>query len=986
MGNDYIIHDGFGVEESDDDILHYGTKRHSGRYPWGSGDNPFQHDASFLSRYDALKAAGMSDKEIAEALSDTMNKELGRNDIDFKSTYLRQKREIEKNKAARDEYARLLQLKDHGYSNTEIARKMGYSSESTVRSKLKIAESGRLDEIDTIAAVIKRNVDEKGYIDVGKGVNFEIGCNENKFNTAVTKLIEEGYERHYTKLEQLGTGKFTELMVLCPPGTDYRTFKNDISEDLTKIKSIKDYFEYDENGKLTSRAPKYPAPFSSDRLMVRYGDEGGKEKDGVIELRRGVEDISLGGKNYAQVRINVDGTHYLKGMAVYADNMPDGVDIIFNTNKKSGTPVLGDGKENSVLKKLKPDPDNPFGATVKSEELDAASQRMYKDPKTGEMKQSVINIVNSQGDWDKWSKTLSSQFLSKQPIDLAERQLNLDLAYKKDEFNDILNINNNTIKKHYLTDFAEACDKAASDLQAAAFPRQTSKVILPLTTIKDTEIYAPTYKDGEKVVLIRYPHQGTFEIPTLTVNNKSKEGKSVIGPTSQDAVGISAKTAERLSGADFDGDTVTVIPIKNVKITTTDPSKIPGLKSLVDFDPKEAYKGYEGMKVMKERTKQQQMGVISNLVTDMTLQGADLEEIARATKHAQVVIDAVKHELDYRKSYEENGIAALKERYQRQSDDKFGGAATLISRASAEVRVPERESYAKVDPKTGEKIYKDTGRIYQREVDKYVPAKVLKEKESKGEPITDSDYVYRNKKDSYEKDYFDYKTGDYVTKRVYDVKPTITITRMAKAKDANELSSGLPMEKIYANYANSLKRMANEARKIELSIKNTPVNKSAREYYSKEIESLNSKVLTAQKNAPRERQAQVLAGQRLSEILSTNPEIKDSKDKLSKAKNSSLTTARASVGASKKDVEITLNSKEWEAITSDAVGSTMLNTIINNCNKDNLREYAMPKTPNTISSVKINKVNAMAATGFTIKEIADACGISTSSVSKIINE
>ena len=965
---DYIS-DGFNEEVTDDDILHYGIKRKSGRYPWGSGENPYQHDGVFMTRYNELKASGLTDTQIADQMG-------------IPVAYMRQKREIETNKIAQAEFAQILKLKDHGYSNSEIARRMGYSSESTVRSKLKIAESGRLEEIDTIANTIKNNVDKKGFIDVGKGVNLDIGCNENKFDTAVTKLIEEGYERFYLKVPQLGTGKTTNMMVLCPPGTTWNEFKEKTDKDLTVVKSITDYFEYDANGKLVSRAPKYPAEFSSDRLMVRYGDEGGKEKDGVIELRRGVEDISLGGANYAQVRINVDGTHYLKGMAVYSDSMPDGVDIIFNTNKKTGTPILGDGKENSVLKKLKDDPNNPFGATIKSEELSARSQRMYTDPVTGELKQSVINIVNEQGDWNEWSKTLSSQFLSKQSRDVAKKQLDLDIAYRKDELSDILQVSNNTIRKQYLDDFADACDKAAADLKAAAFPRQSAKVILPIPSLKDTEIYAPTYENGERVALVRYPHQGTFEIPILTVNNKNKEGNSVIGKLSQDACGINARVAERLSGADFDGDSVTVIPLKTVKINSTEP-----LKALKDFDAKEAYKGYEGMEVMKERTKQTQMGIVSNLVTDMTLKGASADEIARATKHALVVIDAPKHELDYRRSYEENGIAALKEKYQRDdATGKVGGASTLISKASSEQRIPEIASYIKVDPNTGEKILTPTNRIYELEVEKYVPAKVLKAKAKTGEKITDADYIYKSKKDSYEKEVFNKETGEVEVKRYYTKEPTTTMKAMDLTNDANTLSSGLPMEKVYANYANTLKSMANSARKESISIKNEKVNKSAAETYKSEVESLNRKVIEAQKNAPKERQAQILANQRVREQIATNPEIKESKDKMKKVKNSALLEARSQVGASKKDVEVTITPKEWEAINANAIGSTSLKSIISNANKDSLREYAIPKPTKTISAAKEGKIKQMANSGFTLDEIAKATGVSTSTISKLINE
>ena len=965
--SDYIIKDCFESEEND--ILHFGTKRHSGRYPWGSGDRPYQGEGTFMSRYRELKAAGNTEAQIAEQMG-------------IPSTYLRQRREIEINKERQAEYAQLRQLKDHGYSNAEITRRMGYANESTTRSKLKAAYSDKVEEIDTIAEMIKKNVDSKGYIDIGKGVNIEVGTNENKFDTAVAKLIEQGYEPFYAKVEQLGTGHQTDLKVLAPPGTDYAAFKKDISEDLTKIKSITDYIEYDENGKATVRAVKPPAEFSSDRLAVRYGDEGGTKMDGVIELRRGVDDISLGGANYAQVRINVDGTHYLKGMAIYADDLPDGVDIRFNTNKPTGTPILGDGKENSVLKKLKDDPNNPFGATIKSEEMDARSQRMYLDPETGEMKQSVINIVNAQGDWDTWSKTLSSQFLSKQSLDVARKQLNLDIANKRLELEEINSITNDTIRKHYLEDFAESCDADAADLKAAAFPRQASKVILPVSSLKDNECFAPGYVNGEEVVLIRYPHGGTFEIPRLKVNNKNKDALRIIGNASEDAIGINSNVAELLSGADFDGDSVTIIPTTNVRINTKNP-----LEQLKGFDPKIEYKGYEGMPIMKESLKQTEMGKVSNLITDMTLKGAPDEDIARAVKHSMVVIDAPKHQLDYKRSYEENGIAALKAKYQYDEETgKIGGASTLISKASSDERVPERKNYVKIDPETGEKIYTNSNRVYQKEVEKYVPTKVKKAKEAAGEEITDADMVYRNKKGAYEKDYVDYKTGEIKTKLVYDVAPSTKIKKMDKAKDANELSSGLPMEKVYADYANEMKRMANETRKEAYSIKEVKANKSAKEAYAKEVESINIKLIEAQRNAPRERQAQILANQRIRDKVETNPEIKDSKDKMKKLKNSELTQARAEVGASKKNVEIKLTDNEWKAIQSGAIGSTALKTIIANTNKDNLLSFAMPKTQNTVSPAKVSKAKAMANGGWTLSEISDSLGLSTSTISKIINE
>ena len=56
------------VNENEDDVAkHYGTPRHSGRYPWGSGKNP-QRNRNWLQRADDLVAQGLSKKEVAEAL------------------------------------------------------------------------------------------------------------------------------------------------------------------------------------------------------------------------------------------------------------------------------------------------------------------------------------------------------------------------------------------------------------------------------------------------------------------------------------------------------------------------------------------------------------------------------------------------------------------------------------------------------------------------------------------------------------------------------------------------------------------------------------------------------------------------------------------------------------------------------------------------------------------------------------------------------
>lgn len=865
-------------------LMHYGTKRHSGRYPWGSGDDPYQHESSFLSSIKVYKDEGMSETDIAKVMG-------------MSTTELRERVTVEKN--AKEAYDRsyILKLKDKGYSNVAIAERMNVS-EGTVRNYLKERDDYRKSKLDTAAEVLKKNVDEKGYIDVGKGVNLDLNTTETNMKAAIKKLTDEGYKLYRIKTEQLGTGNYTEMKVLCPPGTEYK----ELADNKHKIRTITDYISDDGS---TILGIKPPVSINPKRVKVRYAEEGGDQMDGVIQLRRNVKDLSLGNSNYAQVRIAVNGTHYLKGMAMYCDDseLPKGVDVIFNTNKHQGTPMLG-SKDNTVLKPLKNDPDNPFGATIKPQGQHGA-----------------INIVNEEGDWNKWSKNLASQMLSKQTPSLAKRQLDLSYAEKKEEYDTIMALTNPAIKEVMLQKFSDSCDKAAVTLKAAALPRQASKVILPIRDLKDNEIYAPSFRNGEEVVLIRYPHGGIFEIPRLKVNNNNESAKKVIF-NATDAVGINANVAARLSGADFDGDTVLVIPTNNIKIKST--NQLEGLKG---FDPKEAYPKYPGMKVMSEANKQKQMGVVSNLITDMTLKGASEDEIARAVRHSMVVIDAAKHELNYKQSYIDNGIEELKKQYQ-----SGGGASTLISRAKREYRVPKRKTLYSIDPETGKKIYRLTG-----------------ETDRNGKPILEKS------------------------------------TEMAEHDNAFDLSSGTTMENVYANYANQMKELGNKARKESVSIKHYEVSPSAKQTYAEEVISLKSKLNDAIKNAPRERQAQLYANQVVAMKKAANPDI--DKDGEKKLKNQALAAARVRYGANKQKVQVQITDKEWEAIQANAVSYTTLKSIIDNTDLDKFKERAMPREAlYSVSDSKKNLAISMHNSGYTLSEIADRIGVSTSTISKIINE
>jgi DNA-binding NarL/FixJ family response regulator len=892
------------VEE--DILMHYGVKRRSGRYPWGSGDNPYQHGGDFLARVEELQRLGKTEKQIADELH-------------LSTTDLRMQVRVAKHERRALQADRARSLREDGKTLDEIASILGYANDSSVRALLNENTAANKNKAQATAEILKKELAEKGAIDVGTGVERQLGVSTGVLQEAIFILETEGYNRYGVGVPQVNDPKKRTITpVISVPEIDQR----EVYQNLDLVKSVGDYHSTDGGESWDKR--EYPASIDSSRVKILYGDEGGALKDGVIEIRRGVADLDLGDSHYAQVRILVDGTHYLKGMAMYSDDMPDGADIVFNTNKHTGTPKM------DVLKKIQDDPDNPFGALIK-----ANGQSHYIDA-DGNEKLSAINKLKEEGDWDKMSKNLSSQFLSKQPIQLIKKQLDLTYADAADEFSEICSLNNPTVKRKLLLDFADECDSAAVHLKAAALPRQSTQVILPLNAMKETEIFAPNYRDGEKVVLIRYPHGGTFEIPELTVNNKNPTAVSVLGKNIRDAVGINPKVAERLSGADFDGDQVVVIPTGGrVKIQST-----PALKDLKDFDPKTDYstEGKTGVRLLaKGAATQRQMGEISNLITDMTLKGATEPEIARAVKHSMVVIDAAKHKLDYRQSEKDNGIAELKKKYQGFDDETghHGGASTLLSRRKQDVEVPERQGSGVIDPLTGKVVYKESGRTY-----------------------------------------VDPRTGKTVA-------ATTKVKRILAVDDVRSMSSGTLQEEAYADYANKMKDLANKAR---LEYKATPTLKrsaSAAKAFEPEVNRLMAALKVAQLNAPLEREAQRIANARVKAKVQAN-NITD-KDEISKIRRAAISDARNSTGASGKRTRITISDGEWTAIQSGAISDTTLSEILRYAEPKTVRERATPRRTTQLSDARISRIKAMANSGHTNAEIAEALGISTSAVSKYLN-
>lgn len=877
-------------------ISHYGTKRHSGRYPWGSGNRD-----STLSKIEKLTAQGLSEVEIAAGFN-------------MSTTELRSQKSLAKQAQKEDRRLKVTRMRDAGQSIASISRELKLPAQ-TIRDLLQKGANLKYRLTKGAADNLKALVDKHTFVDVGEGSEIFMNVSRTQMDNAVQLLVNEGYSVHTIKQEQLGSrgNKKTTIKVLTKPDTDWKT----VLDNRYHIVVPNMEFDADHNLSLVPEAIKN---ISSDRVLVRYNTDGGAEKDGLIELRRGVDELNLGGKGYAQVRIGVDGTHFMKGMAVLRDDLPDGVDIIYNTKKDPSPNKLDAMKEQKVGDEAVI---SQFGAVI--------TPNRYLDA-NGVEQIGMVNVVGdkktaTEGSWADWNKSLASQVLSKQSPRLAENQLAILRKNHEAELEEILSLTNPTVRNHILMEFSEKVDKASVDLKAAALPGQTTNVILPDPNMKPTEVYAPNYKNGEVLSLVRYPHGGIFEIPTLTVNNKKSEYRDIIGTDAQDAIALHPDVAAKLSGADFDGDFVLAIPNKRGVLKTA-----PSLEALKDFDPITAYPYFEGMQVMKEKSKGRYMGEISNLITDMTILGASEDEIARAVKHSMVVIDAPKHELNFKQSYDDNAISALKERYQIKPDGSSGGAATLISRAKSEERVPARLDRYSIDPKTGEKVYHYTDEVYIDKKGREIPRTIKSQKLAEHSPYS---------------------------------------------LTSNPETGGTLIEKVYADHSQALKDIANKARLATLEKADTPYSASAAKVYSAEVESLNRKYKQAVASRPMQRKAQLVAGEIYKTYSDAAPNMSYAEKRTAKAR--ALRTAQTRLGAKKPVIDIT--PREWQAIEAGAITKTRLKDVLRNADMDLVRSYSTPRAAKaTLTGGKKTRAQALLKSGYTTKEVADALGVPVNQV------
>jgi hypothetical protein len=302
-----------------------------------------------------------------------------------------------------------------------------------------------------------------------------------------------------------------------------------------------------------------------------------------------------------------------------------------------------------------------------------------------------------------------------------------------------------------------------------------------------------------------------------------------------------------------------------------------------------------------------------------------------------VVIDAEKHNLDYRQSAIDNNITQLRKKYQKSAQ---GGAKTLISISglNSTERIPEikkrpAEQGGFIDRATGKKMYVPTG----------------------------ATYVDRNGK----------------------VQPKMTeVQRLAIVDDAHFHSSGTKIEEIYADHSNALKSLANEARKEMLATKNIPYSPAAKVKYAEQVKTLEAKLNLALRNSPLERQAQIIANAIVRQKQEANPDMEPAT--LKRLKTSELTKARLRTKAKKQLVEITPD--EWTAIQAGAITNHRLTQIMDNADLDVVRQLATPKNRPQLNEERKNRAVALLRRGYTQAEVADHLGVSISTLKRSLSE
>lgn len=221
----------YGISDTlGEELEHYGMPRRSGRYPYGSGENPYQHGSDFLARIKEKKDSNFSwtDPKTGEKYTGekAIYKEMGLTSSEYRRqvSWANYEKRLDQVQTAKS-------LKSDGLGATEIGRKMGLP-ESTVRSLLNPSSEDRMNQVMDTVNFLRDQVIEKGMIDVGAGVEQELGISRTRLDTALDYLEKaEGCPIYGGGIPQpTNANQQTNQKVLCLPGT-----KNNEIYDYTKV-------------------------------------------------------------------------------------------------------------------------------------------------------------------------------------------------------------------------------------------------------------------------------------------------------------------------------------------------------------------------------------------------------------------------------------------------------------------------------------------------------------------------------------------------------------------------------------------------------------------------------------------------------------------------------------------------------------------------------------------------------------------------------
>ena len=195
------------------------------------------------------------------------------------------------------------------------------------------------------------------------------------------------------------------------------------------------------------------------------------------------------------------------------------------------------------------------------------------------------------------------------------------------------------------------------------------------------------------------------------------------------------------------------------------------------------------------------------------------------------------------------------------------------------------------------------------------------------------------------------------------------------------MSSGTPIEEVYAAHSNALKALANTARKMSLTTGSLKYSPTANKTYAHEVSSLNASLNRALKNKPRERQAQIIADAVVSAKRAANPGLDG--DALKKLRGQELVRARAKVGANKDQIYI--SNEEWRAIQAGAISHTRLERILENADAKRVRELATPRAATVMTDSKLALAKARLDAGYSQAEVAASLGVPVSTLNTALH-